>query len=144
MHVRPPNTESEFEAYYAFRWRILRQPWNQPIGSEKDEFEPQAIHLAAWDRTDKIVGVGRLHRLDKSAGQIRYMAVDPSQRSLGVGKALLQELEQRAIECGMQEIRLNSRQEAVPFYQKHGYQVVRPSHTLFGEIPHFEMWKRLG
>ncbi len=143
MHLRPPKTESEFEAYYAFRWRILREPWSQPLGSEKDEFEREAVHLAAWDQAGRIVGVGRLHRLDKSAGQIRYMAVDPAQRSLGVGKALLQELEQRAIECGIREIRLNSRQDAVPFYQKNGYQVERPSHTLFGEIPHFEMWKRV-
>jgi hypothetical protein len=44
---------------------------------------------------------------------------------------------------GLQEINLNSRQEAVPFYQKNGYQVLGPAHTLFGKIPHFEMWKRL-
>jgi GNAT superfamily N-acetyltransferase len=117
MLIRPPVTASECEAYYAFRWKILREPWNQPLGSERDDFEGEAIHLAAW--------------------------VDPTRRSHGVGKAILQELESRALELGMQEINLNSRQDAVPFYQKNGYQVLRPAHTLFGTIPHFEMWKRL-
>ena len=71
------------------------------------------------------------------------MAVDPAHRSHGVGKAILKELELRALETGIQEIKLNSRQNALQFYQKNGYQVLRSSNTLFGTIPHFEMWKRL-
>ena len=143
MLIRTPATESEFEAYYALRWRILRAPWNQPPGSEKDEFDGEAIHLAAWDDAGRLVGVGRLHRVVGHCGQIRYMAVDPEQRSHGVGRAILHQLERHATESGIQEIKLNSRQDAVPFYEKNGYQVLRPTHTLFGAIPHFEMWKRL-
>jgi GNAT superfamily N-acetyltransferase len=70
-------------------------------------------------------------------------ANNPTQRSHGIGKAILQALEVRAIEAGIQENKVNSRQDAVPFYQKNGYQVLGPPHTLFGAIPHFEMWKRL-
>ncbi len=143
MLVRPPASESEFEAYYAFRWKILRAPWNQPLGSERDEFEGEAIHLGAWDEAGHLIGVGRLHRVMGTNGQVRYMAVDPTRRSHGVGKAILQELEARALELGIQEINLNSRQTAVPFYQKNGYQILRPTHTLYGTIPHFAMWKRL-
>jgi GNAT superfamily N-acetyltransferase len=143
MLIRPPATESEFEAYYDFRWKILRAPWNQPLGSERDECEGEAIHLGAWDEAGHLVGIGRLHRVAENHGQVRYMAVDPAQRSHGVGKAILRELEARAIELGIQEINLNARREAVPFYQKNGYQVLRSAHTLFGTIPHFEMWKRL-
>ena len=143
MFIRPPATESEFDAYYALRWKILREPWNQPPGSEKDEFEAAAIHLAAWDGSGRLLGIGRLHRAGENYGQVRYMAVDPTQRSHGIGKAILQELEVRAIEAGIQEIKLNSRQDAVQFYLKHGYQVLGRAHTLFGTIPHFEMWKRL-
>ena len=142
MVIRFPATESEFEAYYAFRWRILREPWNQPPGSEKDELEGEAIHLAAWDDDGKIIGVGRLNRVVGNQGQIRYMAVDPEHRSHGVGRAILQELEVKAIESGILEITLNAREDAVQFYRHNGYQVLRPSHTLFGVIPHFEMRKR--
>jgi predicted GNAT family N-acyltransferase len=143
MLIRPPATESEFEAYYTMRWKILRQPWDQPPGSEKDEFEDTAIHLAAWNDAGKLIGVGRLHRVAETCGQIRYMAVDQTQRSHGVGQAILRELENCAAGSGFEEIKLNSRQDAVPFYTKNGYQVLGPSHTLFGTIPHFEMRKQL-
>jgi GNAT superfamily N-acetyltransferase len=143
MFIRSPATESEFEAYYALRWKILREPWNQPPGSEKDEFEGEAIHLAAWDDQGTIIGVGRLHRVVHNYGQIRYMAVDPVQRGQGVGRAILQELEVKAIELGILEITLYAREDAVRFYRENGYQVLRASHTLFGVIPHFEMRKRL-
>jgi predicted GNAT family N-acyltransferase len=143
MFIRPPAGESEFEAYYALRWRILREPWGQPPGSEKDEFEDRAIHLAAWDDAGGLIGVGRVHRVGGDSGQIRYMAVDLGQRTHGVGKAILRELEVRAVAAGMQKIKLNSRQDAVPFYEKYGYQILKPAPTLFGQIPHFEMWKRL-
>lgn len=143
MFIRSPATESEFEAYYAFRWKLLREPWNQPPGSERDEFEGDSIHLAAWDDSGTIVGIGRLHRVVEDCGQVRYMAVDPTKQGRGIGKAILEELEERAIELGIREIMLNSRQDAVEFYQKNGYKVLRPSHTLFGALPHFEMRKRL-
>jgi ribosomal protein S18 acetylase RimI-like enzyme len=141
--IRSPATEAEFEAYYALRWKILREPWNQPPGSEKDEFEGEAMHLAAWDDQGKLIGVGRLHRVVQNHGQIRYMAVEPAQRGQGVGRALLQELEERAIELGILEITLHAREEAVRFYRENGYQVLRASHALFGVVPHFEMRKRL-
>ena len=142
MVIRTPETESEREAYYAFRWKILREPWNQPPSSEKDELEGEAFHLAAWDDDGRIMGVGRLHRVAGNRGQVRYMAVDRTHRGHGIGKAILQQLEARAIESGVLEMTLNAREDAVQFYRNNGYQVLRPSHTLFGVIPHFEMQKR--
>jgi GNAT superfamily N-acetyltransferase len=142
MVIRSPVNECEFEAYYALRWRILREPWHQPPGSEKDEFEGEAMHLAAWNDDGKMIGVGRLHRVVGNHGQVRYMAVDPACQGHGIGRALLEELELKAIETGILEITLNAREDAIRFYQRNGYQVLRPSHTLFGVIPHFEMYKR--
>jgi predicted GNAT family N-acyltransferase len=141
--IRSPATDSELEVYYRLRWRILREPWNQPPGSEKDDREADALHLAAWNDSGTLVGVGRLHRLAANTGQIRYMAVDPSQRGRGVGAAILRELENLAARSGFDELMLNAREEAVSFYESHGYVIVRPSHSLFGLIPHSEMRKRI-
>jgi GNAT superfamily N-acetyltransferase len=143
MLVRPPGNDQEFEAYYAFRWRHLRAPWNQPPGSEKDEYEAEAIHLAAYDDAGRLIGVGRLHRIEGNRGQIRYMAVESERRGVGIGRALLDELEQRAIEEGMIELTLNAREDAVRFYRKAGYETVAPGHLLFGVISHEVMRKRL-
>ena len=60
INIREPVTKEEFEQYYILRWRILRKPWNQPFGSEKDDKENQSIHIIACI-DEKIFGVGRGH-----------------------------------------------------------------------------------
>jgi predicted GNAT family N-acyltransferase len=55
----------------------------------------------------------------------------------------LEYLEAAARQQGLTEIVLHARELAVPFYQRLGYTVVTPSHTLFGSIPHFLMRKNL-
>jgi predicted GNAT family N-acyltransferase len=141
--IRPPANELEFDGYYCLRWKMLRKPWNQPAGSEKDEFESEAFHLGAWTESGDLIAVGRLHRISENCAQIRYMAVDPSQRSRGVGTAMLRELESFAVKSGVREIKLSARQEAVQFYLANGYELIRPSHRLFGLIQHFEMQKQM-
>lgn len=131
------------ERYYELRWQLLRAPWNQPRGSECDEWEDTAFHLQAEEPDGELIGIGRLHRCDNDSGQIRYMAVIERCRGRGVGKQLLTGLEQQARAWHLTTIQLHAREAAVGFYQHHGYRVIAPSHTLFGEIPHFHMQKRL-
>ena len=35
-HLRVPETAEELDAYYQFRWEMLRKPLHQPMGSERD------------------------------------------------------------------------------------------------------------
>ncbi|WP_337873025.1 GNAT family N-acetyltransferase [Ignavibacterium sp.] len=140
MIVKSPQTRDEFFKYYDLRWRILRAPWNQPKGSEQDELEGQAIHIVAVE-DEKIVGCGRAHFNTADEAQIRYMAVENQWQGKGVGKLILDELEKRVIEKGAKKIILHARESVVKFYEKNGYKIVKPSHTLFGSIPHFLMEK---
>ena len=142
MIIRSPQTRDEFFRYYDLRWRILREPWNQPKGSEQDELEGQAIHIIAIDG-DKIVGCGRAHFNTEDEAQIRYMAVENEWQGKGVGKLILDELERRVLEKGAKKIVLHARENVVRFYEKNGYNIIKESHTLFGEIKHFLMTKNL-
>ncbi|RMF35808.1 MAG: GNAT family N-acetyltransferase [Chlorobiota bacterium] len=140
--IRAPSSPREWEGYYALRYRILRQPWNQPPGSERDELEPIACHRVAIEHsTGRIVGCGRIHRRDDGAAQIRYMAVEDGYRNLGIGALLLESLEQWALEQGIGTIVLYARTPAVAFYKQHGYRIVASAHTLFGAIEHVLMQK---
>lgn len=47
--IRSPQTRDEFKTYYAARYRVLREPWGQPKGTEKDDYEPISRHLMALD-----------------------------------------------------------------------------------------------
>ena len=143
MEIKTPVTEKEWEAYFMLRYQVLRAPWNQPIGSERDALEDQGFHLAVFEG-DCILGVGRLDALDAETGQIRYMAVDPMAQGKGIGAMLMAALEIEAWRQGKKEIILHAREVALTFYTKAGYQLVQKSHLLFGEIQHFCMQKKKG
>jgi len=141
--IKSPQTDIEFQQYYELRWRILRAPWQQPRGSERDEYETMAIHAIATDNSKNVIGVARLHQTDNTSAQIRYMAVDDDLQKSGVGKALLHYLEEQARALGVRQINLNARENCVGFYIKQGYHITGPGPVLFGEIKHQTMQKPL-
>lgn len=143
MKVYEPESKSDFERYYDLRWRILRKPWNQPRGSEKDELEDKSIHVMVCKEDRIPVGVGRAHFNSPSEAQIRYMAVEEGFQGKGIGTMVLEELEKIIAKKGAECAVLNARESAVAFYEKHGYRIVSKAHTLFGLIPHFKMKKEL-
>jgi len=138
-----PKSDQEWHDYYSLRWKMLRQPWQQPRGSEQDELEADAFHLMAQDVSGHIVGVGRLHRNSVSQAQVRYMAVLPEYQGKGIGRQLLMHLEQQARNWGSLEIILNARTTYLTFYLKQGYSVVGDADALFGSIAHKRMRKLL-
>ncbi len=142
LEIRSPRGREEMEQYYDLRWRILRAPWAQGRGGERDEHEEEAFHVAAW-AGGRIVGVGRLHFTAPHEAQIRYMAVESELQGRGIGGRILAELEQCARAAGAGKIVLNARDRAVEFYRQHGYRVMRPSEVLFDAIPHWQMEKAL-
>jgi ribosomal protein S18 acetylase RimI-like enzyme len=145
MSIRPPHTPAEWAAYYALRYEVLRRPWNQPAGTERvpEDDGPGALHAAAFDAAGNVQAVGCLHPNGPTQGQVRFMAVASEAQGQGLGGQVLDFLEEQARAAGLKEIVLHSRENAVRFYERHGYAMVAPSHTLFGTIPHFLMRKTL-
>lgn len=143
LSIREPSAPDELEHYYDLRWRILREPWSQMRGQERDQHETGAIHLGAW-LGDRLVGVGRLHFISREEAQIRYMAVELEMQGRGIGGRILEELERRAREAGARRVVLNARDRAVDFYRQHGYSITHQSEPLFNSIPHWEMTKQIG
>lgn len=140
--IREPRSAEEFELYYSLRWRILREPLNQPRGSEQDEHERDAVHLMAW-ANEKLAGVGRLHFNSPEEAQIRFMAIEEEYRGRGVGAQILHALESRALDSGARRVVLNARNRAVHFYEQHGYDIVEKSTSLYGAVDHWKMSKQL-
>ena len=143
LKVRVPQSKADFERYYDLRWRILRAPWQQPRGSERDRHEDNAIHAMALNDEGHIIGVARLHQINNTTAQIRYMAVNDHWQGGGIGDALLRYLEGKARALGVQLIKLNARESSVGFYTKRGYRITGPGHLLYGEIKHQKLEKRL-
>jgi predicted GNAT family N-acyltransferase len=142
MEIKSPQTDAEWKAYYALRFNVLREPWNQPVGSEVLADEDQAIHAIAVENSE-VLGVARMHESAAKQGQVRCVATATAAQGKGIGKAIMAYLEVQAKAKGWTEIVLEARENAVPFYQAIGYTIVAESYLLFGEIQHYRMSKTL-
>ena len=144
MKIIEPTTSEEFKKYYNLRYEILRQPWGQPRGSERDEGEETSIHRMIIDNNSgDALAVGRLQFNSTHEAQIRYMAVADDLQGKGLGSQIISALEDVARGKGIQRINLSARENALQFYKNNGYEIVKKTHLLFGEIQHWLMGKEL-
>jgi GNAT superfamily N-acetyltransferase len=141
----PPSTPEHWMAYYQLRFEVLRQPWGQLKGSELADDDATSLHGMIADNKGEALAVGRIHMTADDQAQVRFMAVKTSMHGLGLGKRLLHYLEHRAKKehPALVQILLHARENAVPFYEKQGYQVIDKSYVLFDSIQHYLMVKSL-
>ena len=144
MKIIEPNSSAEFEQYYNLRYEVLRKPWLQPKGSEKDDGDKSSIHRMIIDESNgKAVAVGRLQFNTSEEAQIRYMAVSDNYQLKGYGNLIVKTLEDIALNKGIRNIILQARENALKFYWKNGYEIIEKSYLLFDEIQHWLMVKKI-
>ena len=144
MKIIEPTTSEEFKKYYNLRYEILRKPWGQPSGSERDEGEETSIHRMIIDKkTGTALAVGRIQFNSTHEAQIRYMAVADDLQGKGLGSQIISALEDVARAKGIQRIILSARGNALQFYRNNGYEILKKTHLLFGDIQHWLMVKEL-
>jgi GNAT superfamily N-acetyltransferase len=94
---------------------------------DPDEMRPPAGVFLVARREGRPVGCGGLKFHDDSPTEIKRMWVDPSARGIGLGRRLLDELEQRAAAHGDHLVRLDTNStltEAIAMYTASGYRRV--------------------
>jgi amino-acid N-acetyltransferase len=82
---------------------------------------------------DRLVGCGALHFYTPTTGEVRSLAVDPEIKHRGVGRALVEALENEARECGLHSIFAFT--YVTGFFEKLGFIEVER-----GELP-LKAWK---
>jgi N-acetylglutamate synthase-like GNAT family acetyltransferase len=131
MKVVAPQTPGDFVRYYALRFDVLRKPWNQPPGSEKDELEPTAIHAMIVSDEGEVVGVCRMQYNSSEEAQLRYMGIRDDCQGKGIGNLLIAHFETMARAAGKKRMVLEAREKAVTFYERNGYSVLAKSYLLW-------------
>lgn len=142
MEIRKPGTEKEWEDYYDLRYRILREPLNQPRGSEKNDGDADGIHFALFEN-GVLLAIARLDNADTPVAQVRFVAVETNQQGKGLGKKIMLATEEASREKGVEKIILHARDYAVDFYLGLNYTLIEPSYKLFDVLQHFLMEKKL-
>jgi predicted GNAT family N-acyltransferase len=132
------------------RRAVLRPAW--PVGSPMHgDDQPDAVHLAAVDQDDRVVGscvlLPRPYPLrpeQDAAWQLRGMATAPELRGRGVGAAIVARAVQEIEHRGGRLVWCEARTAAVEFYRRQGFHVDGPEfeHAETG-IPHHHMSRPL-
>lgn len=141
--IETPQTDSDLDAYFKFRWEVLRKPLNYPEGSEKDEYEQVAEHRMIVNSAGEILAAGRMHYNTPEEIQIRHIAVRKDQQGKGLGKFIVSALEAEAVESGAIRSVTNSLESSVEFFTQCGYQVEGDAPNELGTIKRKHMLKRL-
>ena len=138
-----PLNHSDFDDYYYFRWKYLRKDLNKKLGSERDALEDISIHRMVNDNNGNIIGVGRIHKISRGTYQVRYFAIHKDYRRIGLGTYLMADLEKIAINEKAKFIVLNARENALNFYQKLNYKIIKKTNLLYNKIQHYQMKKKI-
>lgn len=100
-----------------------------PLDLELDAYDNSSIHLLALKDQDA-VATGRLRDVSASLGNISRIAVLPEHRGSGLGKAIVQQLEEIARERHLKELELFPHVYLEKFYQGLGYRKTEDAGTV--------------
>lgn len=141
MDVRRVSTDEELQAALAVRRDVFVEEQGVPEHRELDGKDDEATHFVASDGGDP-VGAARLREYEEGVGKVERVAVVESRRGEGLGRDLMDAVEEAAAERGYDELVLHAQVPVVAFYERLGYEITSEEFEDAG-IPHREMRKRL-
>jgi GNAT superfamily N-acetyltransferase len=134
ISIITPTTREQFKAYYALRYRVLREPGGHPKGTEKDDYEPISEHFMAINEAGDVVGAVKLYEKSPGVGHLSHMVVSPEHQHQGIGRMLMEYVEKRARENGYKTLGTMSRLTATVFFEKHGFRITELPTIHLGTI----------
>lgn len=101
----------------------LTRPWNDPDQdiSRKMALQPE-LFLVAEDKAQ--VMASAMAGYDGHRGSVFYLAVSPEYQAKGIGKQMMQEIEERLMKLGCPKLNIvvrSTNDKVLEFYQKLGY-----------------------
>jgi predicted GNAT family N-acyltransferase len=135
--ITPPDS---IEAAKAVRKNVFQQ--EQGIGSELDfdGNDEAATHIVVYHE-DIPVGTGRMRKIDATTVKIERVAVIAAMRKKGIGKLIMQAMDQHLLTTGIARVTLDAQSHAKGFYENLGYRQEGKEFDEVG-IPHVVMIKR--
>lgn len=130
-----------YKAELNLRDRLLRIPLGLDIQSDDLAAEQEYRHFGILQDNNLVACLVAVPR-DPGQMQLRQIAVEEYLQGQGVGRMLMLNVEAVLAEAGVDYLVLNSRDTAVGFYQRLGYEPVGEGFVEVG-IPHRRMEKRV-
>lgn len=140
MIVKKIETNEELQLAFQIRQEVFVLEQGVAVEIELDEYDSICDHVLITDN-HKPIATGRMRNLDGKA-KLQRICVSREYRGTGIGKLVIQKLEELAQEQKLVSAILNAQYHAKEFYEKLGYEVIS---DLFTEqnIEHVTMIKKL-
>ncbi|MGB7347958.1 MAG: GNAT family N-acetyltransferase [Pirellulaceae bacterium] len=123
------------------RDEILRKPLGLDFSPEQLAAEKDELRFGVID-AERLIAIVLAKPLSESVVKLRQMAVAADRQGQGVGRFLIENVEQTLAEKGFRQVELHAREVAKGFYDSMGY-VTQGERFVEVGIPHFKMAKRL-
>ncbi|MCK9906718.1 GNAT family N-acetyltransferase, partial [Frankia sp. Cpl3] len=99
---------------------IEEQQVPEEIEIDLNDEAPKTIHFVAY-ADEKPVGASRLRTYAPGIGKVERVAVLGSERGTGLGRKIMEVMEETARQHGYTKLKLNAQTHAQVFYEKLGY-----------------------
>jgi len=145
IEIKTVTSADELERCKDIRFRVFVEEQKVPAEEELDRYDESpesAIHVLAIVDGEP-AGAGRLIEYDPQTAKLQRLAVLKQYRGQGVGKRLVQELEQHAERLGYDCCILDGQCHAEPFYASLGYVPISDKPFYDAGILHVRMKKSI-
>ena len=123
IQIRPYQAQDQEPLVALWALCGLTRPWNDPRKDiARKQKEQSELFLVAL-KEDALIG-SVMGGYDGHRGWVNYLAVAPSERRCGLGRQLMQAVEEALLERGCPKLNLQIRSEnteVLAFYQSLGY-----------------------
>lgn len=119
--IRAEKTWQQAGAYYV-RVEAMVKGFNIPLNKEFDDHDTPDTKYIVVLENEVPLGTCRLYVVDDTTAKIERVSVVEAARQKGVGRLAITEAEKWLEELGIKKVIITSRDEAVGFYEKLGYQ----------------------
>lgn len=143
MTTQEVTQQEELEHAFSIRKKVFVEEQGVPMQDEFDEFDnldDRCRHILAYYE-GRPVGTGRIRDV-QGIGKLERICILEPYRKFGIGKMIIQTLEDIARRQGLQLVKLHGQTQAEGFYKKLGYETKSEMFMEDG-IPHYLMTKKL-
>ncbi|MEO2210261.1 GNAT family N-acetyltransferase [Paenibacillus amylolyticus] len=137
------NNQELLDACFAIRTAIFVEEQGVPAEDEFDAYDTldaEARHILLY--VDGVPAASSRLRIVEQVAKLERICVMLDYRKHGLGRVLIDKLEQMAVADGLEKAKLHAQVQASGFYERLGY---APASEVFIEdgIPHLLMTKKL-
>jgi predicted GNAT family N-acyltransferase len=141
--VKIADSKREAEECFRIREDVFVIEQHVPLNVERDEYDGSALHFLMLE-DGHAIGTARVVLKDNgTSAKIGRVAIISSKRGIGLGKNLIAAIERNPQLNDVNKFVLDAQTNALPFYERMGYQVCGEEFIDAG-IPHRRMEKKSG